>query len=413
VNLSLIVVLAVFALIAVRQIGNVRLQIWQIMALGALVVVVAGEISPSDAWAAIDFDVLVFLFAMFVVGQALEESGFLAHLTYKYFKRARSRDGMILLVLYGAGMLSALLMNDVVAIIGTPVVLLLARKHAMQGTLLLLTLAFAVTTGSVMSPIGNPQNLLIAMHGGIADPFLTFLRWLCLPTLVSLYLTYVVVKWLFPDDFHEARLAHSQEPIRNHDLAVVSRLALLIAGVLVVAKIALGIIGKGEGFRLTHIALGAALPVLVGSPRRWRLVRHIDWTTLVFFASMFVVMDSLWRSGVIQEILRVTKADVRSPEVVLGVSVLLSQVISNVPLVALLQPVMLHAGADVADLMALAAGSTIAGNAMILGAASNVIIIQKAERHSHHTISFLQFARVGVPLTVLQVGVYWLFLRFV
>jgi Na+/H+ antiporter NhaD/arsenite permease-like protein len=378
-----------------------------------LVVVVAGEISPADAWAAVNLDVLVFLFAMFVVGQALEESGFLAHLTYKFFRRARSRDGMILMVLFGAGLLSALLMNDVVAIVGTPVVLLLARKHAMQATVLLLALAFAVTTGSVMSPIGNPQNLLIALHGGIADPFLTFLRWLCLPTLVSLYLAYVVLRWLFPNDFHEARLAHSQEPIRNHDLAALSRIALLIVVVLVIAKISLGILGRGEGFQLTHIALGAALPILVGSPRRWRLVRHIDWSTLVFFGAMFVLMESLWRGGVIQELLRVMQADVRSPEVILSVSVLLSQVISNVPLVALLQPVMLHAGADVTNLMALAAGSTIAGNLMILGAASNVIIIQRAERHSHETLSFLQFARAGVPLTLLQLGVYWLFLRFV
>jgi Na+/H+ antiporter NhaD/arsenite permease-like protein len=413
VNLSLIVVLAVFGLIAIRQIGNVRLAIWQIMAVGALVVIVTGEISPGDAWAVVNFDVLLFLFAMFVVGQALEESGYLAHLTYKFFKRARTRDGMILMVLFGAGLLSALLMNDVVAIVGTPVVLLLARKHTMQATVLLLTLAFAVTTGSVMSPIGNPQNLLIALHGGIADPFLTFLRWLCLPTLVSLSLTYVVLRWLFPNDFHEAQLAHSQEPIRNHDLAMLSRIALLIVVVLVIAKIALGIIGKGEGFQLTHIALGAALPVLVGSPRRWRLVRHIDWSTLIFFAAMFVLMESLWRGGVIQELLRAMQADVRSPEVILSVSVLLSQVISNVPLVALLQPVMLHAGADVANLMALAAGSTIAGNLMILGAASNVIIIQRAERHSHETLSFLQFARAGVPLTLLQLGVYWLFLRFV
>jgi len=140
VNLSLVVVLAVFVLIAVRQVGNVRLQIWQIMSLGALVVLAAGEISPADAWFAINLDVLVFLFAMFVVGQALEESGYLDHFSYKFFKRARSRDSMILMVLFGSGLLSALLMNDVVAIMGTPVVLLLGRRHAMKATVLLLTL---------------------------------------------------------------------------------------------------------------------------------------------------------------------------------------------------------------------------------------------------------------------------------
>jgi Na+/H+ antiporter NhaD/arsenite permease-like protein len=412
VSLSLVVVLAVFVLIAVRQVGNVRLQIWQIMTAGAVVVLAAGEIPPAEALAAVNFDVLLFLFAMFIVGQALEESGYLAHLTYKFFKRARSRDAMILMVVFGGGLLSALLMNDVVAIVGTPVVLLLARKHAMKPTVMLLALAFAVTTGSVMSPIGNPQNLLIALHGGIPNPFLTFLRWLFVPTVVNLYLTYALLKWLFRDDFHETQLVHSQEPIHNRDLAWLARIALQIACVLVVAKIVTGIMGIGQQFQLTHIAVGAALPILVGSRRRWQLVRRIDWTTLLFFAAMFVVMESVWRSGTIQEVLRVTQADFRSIEIILTSSVLLSQIISNVPLVALLQPVLLHAGSDVSGLMALAAGSTIAGNLMILGAASNVIIIQKAESHARETLSFVQFARAGIPLTVIHLGVYWVFLRF-
>jgi Na+/H+ antiporter NhaD/arsenite permease-like protein len=413
VNLSIVVVLAIFVLIAIRQVGNVRLQIWQIMTGGAIVVIAAGEISPGDALAAVNFDVLLFLFAMFIVGQALEESGYLAHISYRFFKRAASRDAMILMVLFGGGVFSAFLMNDVVAIVGTPVVLLLARKHAMKPTVMLLALAFAVTTGSVMSPIGNPQNLLIALHGGIANPFLTFLRWLLLPTLVSLFLTYFLLKRLFRDDFHEARLVHSQEPIHDHELAGIAKIALNIVVLLVLAKIIVGLFGVGHQFQLTHIAVGAALPVVVGSRRRWHLIRTIDWTTLVFFAAMFVVMDSLWRSGSIQELLRVTQADFRSIEIILLSSVLLSQVISNVPLVALLQPVLLHAGSDVSGLMALAAGSTIAGNLMILGAASNVIIIQKAERRAHESLSFMQFVRAGIPLTLIQLGVYWLSLRFI
>ncbi len=67
---------------------------------------------------------------------------------------------------------------------------------------LLLSLAFAITIGSVASPIGNPQNLLIAVHGGIPQPFLMFLRWLLLPTLLNLGITFFVLKRLYPDDFH-------------------------------------------------------------------------------------------------------------------------------------------------------------------------------------------------------------------
>jgi Na+/H+ antiporter NhaD/arsenite permease-like protein len=412
VSVPLVVLCAVFLLIMIRQIGTVRLQIWQIMLGGALAVIVAGSIPPGDALRAIDLDVMVFLFGMFVVGQALEESGYLAHVSYRVFRKARTRNALVLVIVFGAGLASAILMNDTLAIIGTPVVLLLARKHGMRPAILLLSLAFAVTIGSVMSPIGNPQNLLIAVHGGVPQPFVTFLRWLFLPTVINLFITVMVMRKLYPDDFHMAELAHSQEPIRNHDLAVLSRISLFSVLLLIGIKIVAGLVGKGDVLPLPHIALGAALPVLVGSPKRWGILRRIDWQTLVFFASMFVVMESVWRTGFFQWALVEMQVNVLSTGMILGVSVLLSQLISNVPLVALYQPLMLHAGAGVPELMALAAGSTIAGNLFILGAASNVIIIQNAEKRTGDTLTFLEFARAGVPLTVLNVLVYWAFLRF-
>lgn len=411
-NVPLGVLIAVFLLIMVRQIGPVRLQIWQIMAGGALAVLATGSIGPAEAVRSIDLDVMLFLFGMFVVGQALEESGYLAHASYKIFRRAATRDTLVMMIVAGAGFASAVLMNDTLAIIGTPVVLLLARKHGMRPAMLLLALAFAVTTGSVMSPIGNPQNLLVAVHGGIPQPFVIFLRWLLLPTILSLGLTVVILRRLYPDDFHTAELKHSQEPIHDHDLALLSRISLLSVVVLITVKVLAGIIGKGDVLLLPHIALGAALPVLVGSPKRWGILRRIDWQTLVFFAAMFVVMDSVWRTGFFQGLLGQAEVDLRSPAMILGIGVLLSQLISNVPLVALFQPLMLHTGAGVPELMALAAGSTLAGNLFILGAASNVIIIQNAEKRTGATLTFMEFARAGIPLTVVQTLVYWLCLRF-
>jgi Na+/H+ antiporter NhaD/arsenite permease-like protein len=99
-----------------------------------------------------------------------------------------------------------------------------------------------------------------------------------------------------------------------------------------------------------------------------------------------------------------------STGVIFAVSVLLSQLLSNVPLVALYLPVLMQAGVSMKGMMALAAGSTIAGNLTILGAASNVIIIQNSEKRNGVTITFWEFARIGLPLTVANVVVYWLFL---
>ncbi|HEX7573859.1 MAG TPA: SLC13 family permease [Bacteroidota bacterium] len=411
-NFSIVTLGAVFLLTAVRQVGSLRLQIWQIMLAGALVVLLAGQISPPNALRAINADVLLFLFGMFVVGRAMEVSGYLAHLTYKFFRRAESLDVLVLMILFGAGILSAVLMNDTLAVVGTPVVLLLARKHLMSSKPLLLALAFGITIGSTFSPIGNPQNLLIAVHGGLTNPFVDFLRHLFLPSAVNMLAAYWLIRFLYRSDFNPAALTHSQEPIRDRDLAFLSRISLLIILVLIGVKIVTASLGAGDFLRLTHIALAACLPILAGSRRRWQIVRRIDWHTLVFFAAMFVLMESVWNTGFIQEMLQRTDFDVRSPGAVIVVSIILSQFISNVPLVALLLPVLLTAGGGTPDLMALAAGSTIAGNLSILGAASNVIIIQSAEQRKGGTITFLEFARVGVPLTILNGTVYWLFLKY-
>ncbi len=407
-NISVITLLAVFALIAVRQIGNVRLQIWQIMLAGSVAVLVTGQISPRLALQSINLDVMLFLFGMFVVGEALDESGYLAHLSYKYFRRAKSVDGLMLFTLFGFGFASAVLMNDTLAIIGTPVVLLLARKHQMSPKLLLIALCLAVTTGSVLSPIGNPQNLLIAVNGIQGNAFVDFFRWLFIPTVVNVYVAFRFLKHYHPGDFHDVQLNHSQEPIRNHDLALLGKISLNLIFILIGVKILLYSVGSRFDFRLTYIAVVAALPILAGSPRRKHILRRIDWHTLIFFAAMFVLMESVWLSGFVQGVLNGWKVDIASVPVILTLSVVLSQLISNVPLVALFQPMLIHAGATTRDLVALAAGSTIAGNLFILGAASNVIVIQNAEKKGHETITFWEFAKIGVPLTIVQSAVYWL-----
>jgi len=408
--IPLIVLAAVFLLIAVRQVGQVRLQIWQIMLLGAIAVLITGQISPAEALQSINVDVMLFLFGMFVVGAAMEESGYLSHLAYNLFKRARSIDSLILSILFGMGVASAFLMNDTIAIIGTPAMLLLAKKHRISPKLLLLTLAFAVTIGSVTSPIGNPQNVLIAINGDVPNPFITFSRYLLLPTILNLLVAYFLLKLFHREQFHSRPLSHSQEPIKDHQLARLSKISLLLIVALVIIKILLGFFAPQVDFRLTYVALAAAIPILIFSPRRARILRNIDWQTLTFFAAMFVLMQSVWLTGFFQSTITSLNLNIISIPMILIISVLVSQFISNVPLVALYLPMLTHAGASVKEMVALAAGSTIAGNLFILGAASNVIIIQNAEKKSGETLTFFEFSRIGIPLTVLNVLIYWAFL---
>jgi len=408
----IIILSIVFLLIAVRQVGRVRLEIWQVMCAGAAAVLLAGDIKPGHALEAVDPDVMIFLFGMFAAGQTLELSGWLAHAKFEIFKRARTEEALLLVLVFFMGLASALLMNDTLAIIGTPVALLLARKHAISPKPLLLALAFSITVGSVMSPIGNPQNLLVAVKGEVTAPFLTFFRYLALPTLINLGAVFLVVRHFYREEFLAVELKHSQEPVKDKALARLAKLTSAVLAVMITAKIVLVSVNPAYDFRLTWIALAAAAPGLLFSRRRFEIVRKVDWSTLAFFAGMFVLMRAVWDTGFFQGLISGSGIKVAGPGPVMVISVALSQLISNVPLVALYLPMLRHAGAGTPELMALAAASTFAGNLFILGAASNVIIIQNAEKKAGETITFLEFARAGVPLTLINAAVYWVFLAF-
>ncbi|MDO8427566.1 MAG: SLC13 family permease, partial [Deltaproteobacteria bacterium] len=236
--IPLTALIIVLALIAVRHLGNIRLHIWQIMLIGATAVLITGSIRPTDALGSINIDVMLFLFGIFVVGEALVESRYLHHISYSLFKGARDTDSLILLILFVMGFFSAFLMNDTVAIIGTPLVIFFAEKHKISSKLLLLSLCFAVTLGSVASPIGNPQNLLIAIGGPVADPFITFIKYLAVPTILNLFLAYFVLKVFYKGHFHNNALDNVREPVKDHKLAFLSKAALVIIFALVIIKIA-------------------------------------------------------------------------------------------------------------------------------------------------------------------------------
>jgi Na+/H+ antiporter NhaD/arsenite permease-like protein len=408
-TIPVIVLVVVFLGIAIRRIGRFTFRIWQIMLMGAVAVLVTGQISPVSALRAINLDVMIFLFGMFVVGVALHESGYLLSLSTRIFRRARSPDQLLLLLIFSLGILSALLMNDTIAIIGTPIAIYFSRMNRISPKLLLLALAFSVTTGSVASPIGNPQNLLVALHGSVGNPFITFARYLALPTAISLLLVYLFLKFAYRGEAWERGLTFNHEAVRDGRLALISRVSLGVLVALILVKIAGFFVGLDTWVTLPAIALLSALPVLALSERRIEIVRKVDWETLIFFAAMFVLMESVWESGFFQSFIQLIGGEITRIPVILGLSLTVSQFVSNVPWVALYLPAVTKSGESMAALMALAAGSTISGNLSILGAASNVIIIQNAEKEGE-TLTFPEFVKIGLPLTLLQALVYWFFL---
>lgn len=409
---SIIVLICVFFLFAIRKIGRFKFEMWQIMLLGAIVVLLTRQISIKAAIRSINFEVIIFLFGMFVIGRALEESGILSRITFSLINVLNNFNMLLLLLVFSFGILAAFLMNDTVAVIGIPIVLLISSKYKINTKPLLLALAFSVTVGSAMSPIGNPQNLLIALEGEVINPFFTFFKYLFMPTVINLVIVYLLIRTLYKKEKPIKIIQEENFNFEDKTLARISKLSLSILITLILLKVILAYLKVGFELNLIYISILSMFPIVLLSKKRIEIVRNIDWHTLIFFISMFILMASVWDSGYFQKWL-VENKQITSLTSIFLISIILSQFLSNVPLVALYLPILQSANISTKGLMALAAASTIAGNFIILGAASNIIIIQSVEKRSKETITFLEFSRIGIPLTIINAVIYWLFLRII
>lgn len=405
--IPVIILAAVLAAIFLRDFFRLPVAPWQAMAAGSALALLFGQISPADAFFAIDWEVMLFLYGMLLLALFLQESWYLEHLGYKVLHRFKRPFFILLAIVLAIGAGSALLLNDTVAIIGVPLCLVMAARSKIRSAPLLVALALAVTIGGVASPIGNPQNFIIASQSAFADAFGAFIFYLGLPTLLSL-MALACLLWLaFPELCRLKRFeadVHVRTPTyyaARRGLQVVIALSFLRLLAPAVPWVPL--------FPLYFIALAGAAVALALS-RQWKTLLKVDWETLVFFAGMFILMESVWLSGFFQQFLP-QQEKLGEPGAILLSSLLLSQVISNVPFVMLYIKA-LGASATPVSLALLAAGSTLAGGLTLMGAASNIIIQQTAEKRGER-FPMAEFTLVGATSTVVSLALIYAWMAFV
>jgi Na+/H+ antiporter NhaD/arsenite permease-like protein len=408
-SIAIIILLIVLIAIALRRVITVIVPIWTIMLIGAIATLLFKQITFSNALTAIEPEVIFYLFGVFLISQAAETSGYLEHLTNRLFFNARTGTQALLTIVFVLGLSAALLMNDTIAIIGTPIILQLCKSNKRLIKPLFFALAFSITIGSTASPIGNPQNLLIAVKGAMTSPFLDFFKILAIPALINLTIIYLFIYIIYRDILNKPIEKPTPKAINNHRTVTLVKISLITMFVLLATKIFTEYSAHSFHLDLGYIALISALPVLL-SNQRWTFLKQLDWGTLIFFASTFILMQSVWDSGFFQASINNFHIPVTHIIVIILASVILSQFTSNVPLVALYLPLLIQHHLPDSHLLALAVGSTIAGNLSILGAASNVIIIQNIEKRKEEPFGFFEFIKLGLPLTMINILIYAYFL---
>ncbi|MEJ5308039.1 MAG: SLC13 family permease [candidate division WOR-3 bacterium] len=398
--------ITVFLLIFLREFFGERIKIHLVMFFGALFVVLTNSISLYDSFKAIDFEVIIFLASIFVVGESLFENGFLYSLSYRIFSRAKNLDSLLFLFIITMGFLSYFFMNDTIAIVGTFLAIYISKKFSIDTEAILLTLAYSVTLGSVPSPIGNPQNLVIASRIKEVSPFLPFTKYLFLPTFLNLILLYFIVKIAFKNriDFSKKIFFEKEKYVKNRNF-IISFLSVLLLILMILLKLILPLIFKNLKMPLFIIPIPSSLLILFFNQNRKHILKNLDYKTLVFFISMFILMKSLYLKEKPEFLFNFENIKI-SLNFIFSSSIILSQLISNVPFVILFLETFKNL--DHRLLMSLAAGSTIAGNIFLLGAASNIIILQTAEKKGVK-LKIFEFSKIGIPLTLVNILIYVLF----
>jgi Na+/H+ antiporter NhaD/arsenite permease-like protein len=384
------------------------------MAFTSFLSVVTG-LTPIDRLSeSINIEVILFLVGMFSIVGVAESSGLLEALSLLLVSRFRSVRVAVVGLSLIFGFLAAIAVNDTVAVMGPAIAVFISKILRVDPKPLLLLLAFSITIGSTMTPIGNPQNMLIAVESGLKAPFISFLYYLLIPTIINLVITALIIMRLYGiADMCVNVLVVPGERIRNYRDAVVSGLALALTIASLIVNDVLALLGmphiEHRGF--IPFVIAAAMFILVSKPRE--AIGRVDWGTIVFFITMFITMDGVWRSGLVADLLSLAIPTpvhgLQGFTVITLLSLALSQLLSNVPYVKLAINYMEsigYTGGDEREWITLAMSSTIAGNLTLLGAASNIIILERLESQYGRTISFMEFLKVGSIITVTNIAIY-------
>src|SRR5213596_2319860 len=358
--------------------------------IGATLMVVSGALPWPDAVAAVDAPTLVLLFGMMIVTGYLRLSGFFRLVMMWALRRARTPLALLAAVVTASGVLSAFFVNDVVCLVLTPVVLEATRQFGLPPVPYLLALATAANVGSVATLTGNPQNMLVGSFSGIS--YRSFLAREAPVAALGLACVFVVV-WLA----HRSQLPHARLEIAP-DARMAIHYPLMVKTIAAVC--------------VMLVAFVAGVTLLTRRVKPEKVYREVNWGLLVLFAGLFVVTAGLEHSGIVGVFLHLAQAaNLHRPAVLTAVTAVLSNLVSNVPAVLLVKPLIGSFAEPRRAWLVLAMASTLAGNLTILGSVANLIVVETA-RAGRVEIGFVEYSKVGVPLTLVTLFLGWLLLAF-
>jgi Na+/H+ antiporter NhaD/arsenite permease-like protein len=395
VEIKAVVVFALtYALISGRRLKVLPLNRPAAALLGATLMVATGVMTPARAYRAVDYDTLVLLLGMMLISSYLYLAGFFDWAADRILKLAGTPPRLLLYLILTSGILSALLVNDTVCLMLTPLVVAVIVRGRLPLPPYLMALATSANIGSVATLVGNPQNMIIGHLSEIS--FVRFSASLLPVAAVGLAINYAVLRFGFRQTLAGAAIAPAQAVAPKLDKKLFVKVAIVFA--LVMA-------GFVAGLNLPWTALaGAALIMVMARRDTHEVLKLVDWHLLVFFAALFVVVDGLNGTGLPDHLYQRLRGvfGATAPAQAWNLtwfSVAGSNIFSNVPFVLVAGKWLPNFANPALMWKVLALATTFAGNLTILGSVANIIVVESARGHIE--VGFWDYAKYGIPITVL------------
>ncbi len=397
-DLTITIFLLVYVAMALGHLPGFLLDRTAAALVGALLLIVLGRITPAAAWQAIDYRTIGLLFGLMVIASSFAVAGF-----YGWVARAAGAarvgpQALLAILIAVAAVMSALLTKDVVAAAMTPVLAGICVARRLNPVPFLLGFCFAVNVGSSATLIGSPQNMITAETLGLS--FTGFMAMAALPALVGLPIIWLVVTVLYRRRW--ALAAPKAAPKADNDAPVALDRGETAKAAIVTAAVIVAFVATDWPHMLIALC-GASVLLISRRVDSERLLGKVDGNLLVLLFGLFIVNAAFVATDLPQRLithLSTAGFDLQNPMSLLLVMAVLSNIVGNNPAVMLVTPFLKGATHPDALGAALVLGTNFSSNAVLFGSLAGIIVTEEGSRRGI-TIDFAEFAKAGVPTSIL------------
>lgn len=389
---------------------------------GAMAVLLLGLVSQEEAFAGVDWNVIFLLAGMMIIANTLARTGVFHWTASKIIDWAKGEPFRVLLLLSAmTALLSAFLDNVTTVVLMVPLTIFVAKALGSSPVPYLIAEILASNIGGAAILIGDPPNIIIGSASGL--DFGAFISNMGPPVLIIYVAFMVIMAFFFRRDLHVPQERRAQAMARGEEGTIQDR-KLLVQGLVVLGLVIAGFLLHGVlHLEAATIAMtGAVLLLFVSRAEVHEAITEIEWTTLLFFLGLFILVEALIKVGFVElaarALLDLMGGSLPATSMLLlWGSAVASGIIDNIPYTATMVPIVQELGQSMPIeplWWALALGACLGGNATAVGASANVIVLSLAER-SGYKISFVRFLKYGLVVTLvsLLISTVYVWVRYV